>query len=216
MQNIRAILFDLDGTLQDSYALILASMRYATKAVLGRDIPDEVLMAKVGQPLETQMWDFTDNAETVAQICEVYREHNFRVHNDILRPFPGMTEALVRLQAAGYKMGVVTSKRHAQAQMGMDIVGVSPYMDFLVGADDCAEHKPAPGSVLYGCRLAGLTPEECMYVGDSPFDIMAGNAAGCVTVAALWGMFPRDVMEEQQPDYLFDTMAAFADMMCGE
>ena len=213
ISRIRVILWDLDGTLQDSYGLILSSFRHATQEVLGRVIPDAELMQKVGQPLDTQMWDFTDDPEVHAKLTQVYREHNHRVHDEALRQFPGMTEALAKLKAAGYVMGVVTSKRHALAWRGCEVIGVAAYMDFLIGSDDCSEHKPAPGPVLAGCKLAGFAPEQCMYVGDSPFDIAAGNGAGCVTVAALWGMFPRDVLAAERPDYLFETIGELVDLL---
>lgn len=63
--SIKGVLFDLDGTLVDTEALILASFRYATKTVLGRDIPDEELRAKIGQPLTVQMWDWADGSQEV-------------------------------------------------------------------------------------------------------------------------------------------------------
>ena len=207
LSHIRCLLWDLDGTLQDSYGLILSSFRYATKRVLGRVIPDEELMAKVGQPLGTQMWDFTDDPEVHHQLTTIYRQHNHWVHDSALREFPGMREACAALKAAGYVMGVVTSKRHELAQRGLEVVGLASYFDFLVGSDDCAEHKPAPGPVLAGCERAGFAPEECMYVGDSPFDMASANAAGTVSVAALWGMFPRDVMEAEHPDYLCEDVS---------
>lgn len=206
LANIRAILWDLDGTLQDSYELILSSMRHATRTLLGREIPDGVLMQKVGQPLSVQMWDFTDDEALHDELVRVYRAHNEAVHDEALRQFPGMREALERLQAAGYKMGVVTSKRHELAQRGLDVVGLDAYMDFVVGPDDCPGHKPDPAPVVYGCKLAGFAPGQCMYVGDSPFDMAAGRDAGCTTVAALWGMFPRDVMEAERPDFLCETV----------
>ena len=60
-QDIQGVLFDLDGTLLDTHDLLLETFRYATRKVLGERIPDGRLMAKVGQPLVTQMWDFTDD-----------------------------------------------------------------------------------------------------------------------------------------------------------
>lgn len=214
LKDIRGILWDLDGTLQDSYNLILHSFRYATRTVLGRVIPDDELMAKVGQPLAVQMWDWTDDDAVHQRLLDVYREHNHRTHDEALREFPGVREALARLYEAGFRMGVVTSKFHELARRGLEVVGAAPYMDVLVGADDCTEHKPAPGAVLYGCSLLGIDPSACVYVGDSPFDIAAGNAAGCTTIAALWGMFPRADLEAEHPAYLAQSITQVADMLC--
>lgn len=200
--NIEAVLFDLDGTLLDTYDLILETFRYTVRAVLGHAIPDEALMAKVGQPLNTQMWDFTDDAAVHEELCRVYRERNAVVHDDLIRVFPGTVPMLERLKEAGVPMGVVTSKRHKPAERGLATFQLEGYFDFIVGSDDHPEHKPAPGPVAHGCDLLGLAHETCLYVGDSPFDIQAGNGAGCPTVAALWGMFPRDVLVAERPHFI--------------
>ena len=68
-------------------------------------------------------------------------------------------------------MGVVTSKMHALAWRGLQVVGAAPYLGCLIGADDCAKHKPDPAPILLGCERMGAQPEECVYVGDSPFDM---------------------------------------------
>lgn len=197
---IKGVLFDLDGTLIDTYELILSSFRHATREVLGRNIPDGVLMQKVGQPLTVQMWDFTDDQETHDTLLTTYRAHNESVHDDVVSAFPGVAETVRELRAAGMRLGVVTSKRHALAQRALDLLGLSECFEFLIGSDDCSEHKPSPAPVLRGCELLGLEPSACVYVGDSPFDIQAGNAAGCTTAAALWGMFSERDLMAASPD----------------
>ncbi len=211
--NIRAILWDLDGTLQDSYQIILASFRHATRTVLGEEIPDGELMKKVGQPLATQMWDFTDDPAVHEELLRVYRAHNEAAHDAEIKAFPGMREAVAVLDAAGFVQGVVTSKRHELALRGLEINGLDSYMKVLVGSDDCEQHKPDPGPVLLGCELIGFAPEECLYVGDSPFDAHAGNGAGCTTVGALWGMFSREAVEAEQPDYLLEDVAELVELL---
>lgn len=204
--SIKGVLFDLDGTLVDSHDLILASFRYATREVLGRGIPDEALMAKVGQPLAVQMWDFTDDAAVHDELLRVYRDHNARVHDDMIKPFPGTFEALSALREAGLPLGVVTSKRHEAAQRGLSVCGLAEFFPFLVSPDDWPEHKPAPGPVAHGCDLLGLSARACLYVGDSPFDMRSGNGAGCLTAAALWGMFPANVLCAERPNYACESM----------
>ena len=199
---IRGVLFDNDGTLVDTYDLMLASFVHATKKVLGRDIPEEELMAGVGMTLEAQMQMFSDDPMIQERLTAEYREHNHSVHDDVIKAFPGLLESLARLQNAGLKLGVVTSKRHALAWRGLEIVGAAPYLQCMVGAEDCEENKPESGPILKGLELLGLVPEECFYVGDSPFDIQAGNAAGCPTVAVTWGVFAEDVLRAENPSYV--------------
>ena len=164
--------------------------------------------------LYDQMLHFTGGDETRAtEITQIYRDHNDGVHDARIRAFGDTKAALERFQAAGIPMGVVTSKRHAMAQRGLEMSGIAGYFQFLIGHDDWPEHKPAPGPILRGCELLGTAPERSLYVGDSPFDIQAGNAAGCATVAALWGMFPREALAAERPTFMCDSLTELADRL---
>ncbi len=143
--DMQAVLFDLDGALLDTHDLLLATFRYTARTVLREAIPDERLMAKVGQPLNTQMWDFTDDPAVHEELCRVYREYNAEVHDDMIRLFDGTVPMLERLKEAGLPLAVVTSKRHEVAMRGLDLFGLTGYFDFLIGSDDWPEHKPHPG-----------------------------------------------------------------------
>ena len=195
--SIKGVLFDLDGTLVDTEALILASFRYATKTVLGRDIPDEELRAKIGQPLTVQMWDWADGSQEVHdKLFDTYLEHNDRVHSQLIRSFPDTTVVLGKLAAAS--------------------TGIEGYFDFLVAPDTFPAHKPDPAPVLHGCELFGVSPDECIYIGDSPYDLQAGRGAGCVTVAALWGMFAREELLAEHPDYAITSLSELVPIAVGK
>lgn len=209
---IRAILYDNDGTLVDTHDLILASMRHATKAVLGREFPEEVLMHGVGTPLDTQLLELADGDEELgAELARVYREHNHSIHDQSISLFAGVADGLRALHDAGLKQGVVTAKRHWLAQHGLEVMGVWEHLDCLIGADDCPKAKPDPDPIVMAADVLGVSPQECVYLGDSPYDMQAGLAAGCVTVAALWGMFPQDVLESFGPAASCATFGEFAE-----
>lgn len=214
MQDIHGVLFDADGTLIDTYDIILTSMRYAVNDVLGRSLSDAELMTGVGTPLYDQMLHFTGGDEArAAEITQIYRDHNDIVHDERIRAFSDTKAALERLRAAGLPLGVVTSKRHAMARRGLQMSGIADAFAFLIGHDDWPEHKPAPGPILRGCELLGVAPDHCLYVGDSPFDIQAGNAAGCATAAALWGMFPGETLAAEDPTWLCESLTEVADRL---
>jgi len=190
--NIRGVLFDLDGTLIDTEELILSSARYATEMVFGEAFPDEVLRHNIGMPLRQQMGEYAP--DHVDELLAAYREHNERVHDDLIREYVGTEEALGALAEAGYRMGIVTSKSRSVAQRGLDFFGLGHFFEFVVGFEDTAIHKPEAEPVLEGARRLGLSAGECIYVGDSPHDMAAGIAAGAVTAAAMWGPFPDRVL----------------------
>ena len=204
---IDCLLFDCDGTLLDTYDIILEAMRYTVNGVLGQSRSDEELMRGVGTPLEDQMRVFLDDESRVDEIVTTYRAYNDSIHDEGVSIFPGVKKGLEALKRAGYRMGVVTSKRHWLANRGLEICGIRDYFEVLIGSDDFPVHKPEPGSILEACRLMKVDAARCAYIGDSPFDIKAGNAAGCTTVAARWGMFPADALSAEDPNYAIDTFA---------
>lgn len=206
----QAVLFDNDGTLVDTRALLLSSFRHATQQVLGKTFSEEQMMAGVGKPLADQMFDFTDDPDKAAELLAVYRAHNVAVHDRMVRTFPGIPELLAALAAAGVRLGVVTSKMHPLAERGLSLCGVMKYFDVLIGPDDWPEHKPAPGPVLRGLELVGADPARSVYVGDSVYDIHAGNAAGASTAAVLWGMGKPDALAAEHPTWTCATVAELA------
>lgn len=214
MKDIDCLLFDCDGTLLDTYDIILEAMQYTVNDVLGQNRSDEELMRGVGTPLTDQMRYFLDGDESrVDEVVALYRAYNDTIHDEGVGIFPGVKETLEALRRANYPLGVVTSKRHFLADRGLQICDIREYFDVLIGSDDFPVHKPEPGPILEACSRLNVAPERCIYLGDSPYDIQAGNAAGCVSVAALWGMFPQNALEAEYPDHLIHTISELPELL---
>lgn len=201
------VLFDLDGTVLDTYAPILESMRYATKTVLGEPLPDAELIAKVGQPLVVQMQTFAADhgyaPEVADELTRVYREFSERDLDEKSKPFPGVPEAIAALKNAGFTVGVVTSKRVALATKSLKAHGLFDVFACVNGAEDSAAHKPDPEPLLAAAKKLGVSPDRCVYVGDSPYDLQAAHAADMPCVGVAWGkFFGREVLLEQMPSVL--------------
>ncbi|HXH95920.1 MAG TPA: HAD-IA family hydrolase, partial [Gaiellaceae bacterium] len=163
------VLFDLDGTVVDSGAIILASMRHATREVLGREYADEELLQAVGGPgLESQMAALAP--ERVDELVRVYRAHNEPLHDE-LEACAGIEEALMCLKEEGRRLGIVTAKRRATAELAFRRVPVGHLFETVVGGDETARHKPDPEPLLLAAERLGVAPSTCAYVGDSPFDV---------------------------------------------
>jgi len=198
------VLFDLDGTVVDSGAIILASMRHATREVLGRDYSDEELLQAVGGPgLEAQMRALAP--ERVDELVDVYRAHNHPLHDD-LEACEGMGDVLARLQDDGRRLGVVTAKRRDTVELAFASVPLGHFFETIVGGDETERHKPDPEPLLLGAQRLGADPAATAYVGDSPFDVRAAKAAGMFAVAVTWGrIHERESLEAEQPDAIVDT-----------
>jgi pyrophosphatase PpaX len=197
------VLFDLDGTVVDSGAIILASMRHATREVLGRDFSDEELVQAVGGPgLEAQMWVLAP--DHVDRLVDVYRAHNEPLHDD-LEACAGMEKVLVRLRREGRRLGLVTAKRRSTVELAFDRVPLGHFFETIVGGDETERHKPDPEPLLLGAERLGAEPAATAYVGDSPFDVLAAKAADMFAVAVTWGrIHDRARLEAEQPDAIVD------------
>ena len=198
------VLFDLDGTIVDSGWMILASYRHATQTVLGRRIPDEELMARVGAGnLVEQMADF--DADRAEELAHAYREFYAPLHSE-LQAFPGMIELLRRLDGEGRRLGVVSAKRADIVQLAFDALGFGDVMDVVVGSDEAPRGKPHPDQILIALDRLDADPDDTAYVGDAPFDVAAAKAAGVHAIGVTWGgIHTRERMEAEGPDAVVDT-----------
>jgi pyrophosphatase PpaX len=203
--SFRSVLFDLDGTLIDSGAMIVASMQHAATTVLGRDVPEEQLRATVGGPgLVAQMRALDESR--VDELVEAYRAHNEPLHEH-LESCVGIEAALETLHGQGRRLGIVTAKRRVTVQLAFSVLPqLEQFFDVIVGADDTRRHKPHPDPLLLALERLGASPDEAAYVGDSPFDVQAAKAAGVLAVAVTWGgIHATSRLEQEEPDALVST-----------
>ena len=179
------VLFDLDGTVIDSGAIILASMRYAAETVVGGQYSDVELMKAVGGPgLEAQMVAL--DPDRVDELVRVYREHNEPLH-DTLECCAGMDEVLATLKNEGRRLGIVTAKRRLTVDLAFARLPIEHLFEVVVGGDETDRHKPDPAPLLLALERLGVAAEDAAYVGDSPFDVQAAKAAGLYAVGVSWG-----------------------------
>ncbi|PKK39586.1 hypothetical protein ABB02_01146 [Clostridiaceae bacterium JG1575] len=210
---IRALLFDLDGTVADTNGLILASFRHTFSAHGVEGVADEAITALFGEPLDRSMTRFKP-AESAAMVA-TYRVHNKAHHDDLIRPFPGVQEALTALKEKGYLLGIVTSKRQEMASRSLACLGLAPFFDVVVTPENTKEHKPHPAPVLYAMARLGVSPEETLMIGDSPYDLLSGRAAGCQTVAVSWSSLPRTVLEDAKPTFFLEDINDLMPLLAG-
>jgi len=206
---VGTLLLDLDGTLIDSEELILSSYRHTMRVHRGEEPPDEAWKESMGRPLHDQLREFAEDDAEVREMVRTYREHNREVHDELLRPFPGVRDAVERIRSRGYRLGIVTSKLREPALEGLRVCGYPrDWFEVLVAADDVDRHKPSPEPVRSALRVMGAEPSGALFVGDSVHDLRAGRAAGTGTGAALWGPYRREDLAPGRPDYWLEDVSA--------
>lgn len=195
-----AVLFDLDGTLIDSIGLLLACMKHSFKG-RAHAPTDAEWIAGIGTPLAKQLEAFATSPEDVNLLVSRYRSFQHEAHDRMTSTFEGVTETLDTLHANGHPMALVTSKGNSMMLKSMRFANIERFMTSMIGSDSCETHKPDPFPVHMALRELGYSPNEAVFVGDSPHDIAAGNAAGVISIAALWGPFTREMLEPSKPAY---------------
>jgi pyrophosphatase PpaX len=202
-----AVLFDLDGTLIDSIGLLLASVRNAFEGFNGRAPTEQEWVAGIGTPLAKQLSAFCTSDAQLEAITLRYRTYQRAAHDRLTTVFPGTLEVLGALAAAGHPMGIVTSKSNEMMDRALDLTGMAPYMTTKIGCDSCSLHKPDPFPVRMALGELGYEAGEAVFIGDSPHDINAGNAAGVISIAALWGPFTREQLQPAHPNHYLDNIS---------
>ena len=212
------IVFDLDGTLIDSTELILSSYRHTMRTHLGRQLPDADWLSTMGRPLRVQLRDFARDEEVVQAMMDTYTAHNDEHHDAAIAAFPGVPALLRTLVEADYRLGIATSKRKEFALRGLRVSGLPvEWFGAIVTADDVERHKPDPEPLLValdelGCR----SPGAAMYVGDSPFDMAAGRAAGMMTVAVAWGPHDEESLARHSPDFTLEKPSELLEVVAAQ
>jgi pyrophosphatase PpaX len=204
MMRYPTVLFDFDGTLVDSGAIILSSFKHAARTVLARDVEEEQIAALVGgSNLHDQMRVL--DPSRVEELVHAYREHNRPLHDE-LEAFPGVEELVETLSEQGRKLGIVTAKGRQTVDLGFAVLSLEPYFDVVVTADMTERHKPDPEPVLKALELLDSEPGESVFVGDSPYDVQAGKAAGVFTIGVSWGkIHPEGRLLEAGADVIVDS-----------
>lgn len=194
-------LFDLDGTLIDSIELIGSSFEHVSEQ-LGLGWPRGYWRPYLGQTLAASFEILLGSTDRVDELVECYRTHNLARHDALVRPYPGILETVRELgDRPSVRLGVVTSKKTDVALRGLEICGLGGVFELVIGSCDVARHKPDPLPVTTALERLGSRPDRSYYVGDSPHDIAAGNAAGVATVAVGWGPFEAEVLARHEPHH---------------
>lgn len=199
---LKAILFDLDGTLIDSIPLIRLSFEH-TFDRLGLPWGQGEVLNTIGLPLRDVAKHYAPgNAE---KFLAIYAEFQKKTQEKLLKPFPEAEKALNHLQEEGYRTGVVTSKRRKATKESLIITGLEKYLEVVVTVEDAGRPKPNPDSLLSALEHLETPSGKAVYIGDSIYDILTGKNARVATIGVTWGIAAKEDLKKQQPDFLVDS-----------
>jgi pyrophosphatase PpaX len=203
-----ALLWDVDGTLIDTTAIIVNSLGKVFREYLRKEIPAEQLRALIGIPLDEQVRAFglPENFGATSQAMEASVIRNYERQRSMERPITAAIDALKEAKRRGIKTALVTSKNDIELEHTLPRLGISAYCDVIVGADQVApRYKPDPWPVQLALeRLEVRNPGEAIFIGDSIHDMHCGRAAGTRIAAVLWGAATAETLRAEDPDLIFE------------
>lgn len=204
MNLIKAVLFDLDGTLIDTNELIIQSFKHILKKHLNLEVDEKEIVMHFGEPLIKTLASYDkDKSEFLTQ---AYMEYNEEIHDELTTEVLGSKETLKELRAMGIKTGIVTSKRRSMAERGLQLFNLMDSLDVIITPESTTKHKPHGEPVIKACEELGIKPEDALMVGDSHFDIQCGKNAGAKAALVKYTVLPIEKIIQYKPDYIIDKL----------
>lgn len=198
-----AVVFDLDGTLANTFSTVLRIFNRVMLERTGRPWRLEELIPYFGPPESVMFQRMFPAAEVhepmIADYFRLSREDGHEI-----KAFDGISELVSDLKNSGIKLGVFSAANTEVARIRVGHAGLLDYFDEVLGGDSVANSKPHPDGLLRLMEQFDVDPAATVYIGDMVADVETGRAAGATTVAVTWGAAKREVLSAANPDHLID------------
>lgn len=212
MRPLRAVFFDVDGTLLDTRDAWIAAFDAGLASVGSRAMPGSVGARWIGTPIETLYAERCGLSDEPLRLAvAAFQESEAASVRNGVQAFPGIRETVGALTA--WRLGAVTNKRRDTTLAALESAGLGDRFAVVLGGDSVARKKPAPDPIRQAAREVGVDVAACAYVGDTDIDVRAGREAGAVTIGVTWGYGSRAKMEDAGVGYFVETPAALPPLL---
>ena len=204
--NYKTAIFDLDGTITDSGPGIMNAIRYAVKKRGLPDVPEEVLRSFIGPPLKEQfrsVFGLSDDEGTI--MVATYREYYGEKGIFENRVYDGVPEVFQKLQEAGVRILMATSKPEKYAKQIAEHFGFDKYFDFIGGACMDGRRTDKHDVIEYVIDSCKVCRENTVMIGDRRHDMIGASKAGLRSIGVLYGYGSREELERAGADMIAVT-----------
>src|SRR5262249_5961469 len=201
----RAVLFDFDGTLADSYAAITASVNHVRAAHGLPPLPEAEVRPHVGRGMPHLLAQTVPGCNQLVDQAR-YRAHHPSMMKPLTRLLPGAGELLAALKSGGKGVGVCSNKPRRFTRELLQHLAVDTYINVLLGPEDVPRPKPAPDMLRAGLKRLGVAPGEALYIGDMVVDIETARAAGVPVWVVATGSDELAALAAAKPERIFESL----------
>ena len=211
MQKIKAVIFDLDGTIANTLPLCISAFRRSIEPLAGRSISDNEIIATFGPSEEGTILALAPDHyhKGVSDYLRIYAES----HDMCPAPFEGIPELLASLKEKGIRIAMMTGKGKLSADISLDKFGIAHYFELLETGMPEGPRKPEGIQAILDI-WNDIATDEAIYVGDAPSDITACRKVGIPIVTAAWAETAEpELLIPLKPDELFYSVTDFAEWL---
>lgn len=211
---VKAIFFDFDGTLVNTSPAIVSTMK-DTLSALHLPVPDDdTIKQTIGLPLVGALKSLTGFSEDACEeAAAIYRKVFLKYEPTHIGMFPEVHDTVRKLSSEGIRMAICTSRGRDSLSRIISSHGLGDCFETMTTASDNIAPKPAPDMVLTLLARMGLKAEEVLVVGDTTFDILMGNGAGCRTIAVTYGNHSVEKLKSASPTFIIDNFSSILDIV---
>lgn len=207
---IKAVVFDLDGTLADSIPLTIYSIKETIRQITGKTLSDDDITKEFG-PVDTEIIKKLLGEESKENGVELYVKTFSENFDSFIKPIDGIYELVTYVKESNFKIGLFTGRGLRVSRIIIEKLGLSNLFDFILSGDDTTKPKPDPEGILKVLDKLDVSPKESIYVGDFDVDVLASKTAGVLSVLALWSSTSSEELVELNPDKYFKSPREFID-----
>lgn len=195
----KGIIFDLDGTLIDSFVPIYESFNHALTSLGYPEKTFEETKNLIGPGLEDTFFCLLDDMDIAVKATKTFRELYSKIYLDKTTLLPHVSETVEGMYKKGYSLSVATNKLGRYSRDLIHHLGLSEWIGAVIGAGDGVREKPDPEILAAAASASGISYRDALFVGDSKIDIETGFNAGIPVIAVATGTEPYDKLLSYQP-----------------
>lgn len=197
---LRAVLFDMDGTLLDSERMDMLAMGRLFRDDLGLEVDDQAVSKYRSRPSREVLEEIAP--DRVEELLAAWLGYHHKLLSET-QLFPGILQILHTFSRARLALGVVTGQSKRELDATRRHITIDHLIDVWISADDASFSKPHPAPVRLALDALDCSPGQAVMIGDSHIDMEAGFKSGTLLGAALWGVTDPDPLLDYEPDYVF-------------